>query len=103
RAIARLAWGPRDPPPAPPDSDNYRLRVEQDAGDRAVASQTLDRFGRDGKRELELCRRSSLEAEQRFQRGGHLQMGARAGALWHKAVVEVVPGDVEQGVRHPPF
>src|SRR4029077_12239696 len=87
--IQRLALRPRDNPPGPPDIDDHGVGVEQDAGDRAVTGQSLDRLGRDGKRELELCRRSTLEAEQRLQRGGHLQMGALAGALRYQAIVEV--------------
>src|SRR5260370_30482784 len=54
--------------------DDHGLGVEQDAGDAAVASQTLDCFRGDRERELHLRRRRATHADKGFERGRDLKM-----------------------------
>src|SRR5260370_28800651 len=74
--------------------DDHGLGVEQDAGDAAVASQTLDCFRGDRERELHLRRRRATHAAKSFERGRHLNVRAPV----RHAVVERMHREVDERI-----
>src|SRR5260370_12223657 len=97
--LERFALRARYHPLGATHIDDHGLGVEQDAGDAAVASQTLDCFRGDRERELHLRRRRATHAEKGFERGRDLKVRPPA----RHAVVERMHREADDRIPQPPI
>jgi len=90
--VERATRRPGDSPLGAADVDDRGVGTEKDAGDRAVAGQSLHCLRRDRQRELHLRRRRAGETEKSLQRSRDLKLRA----------VQRVHRELDQRIRQPP-